>query len=88
MSLKTSFAEEDEALADPIRARMEEIARAEMGRHRRGLGLLSAEQITAVETLLISTATAISRQVSERIQSCPADVRSKYESVWSSAFAG
>ncbi len=88
MNLPMSFAGDDDGLVDRVRARMEEIARSEMGRHHRGLRLLSAEQITAVESLLISMAAAISHQVSERIQSYPADLRSKYESVWLSTFAG
>ena len=44
--------------------RRQEIARAEFRKHRKRLGVLSAEQETAIEALLMSTVNMISHRVS------------------------
>jgi hypothetical protein len=67
---------------DQVRQCLQEIARAEIARHRRRLGPLTPEQESAVEALLVSTADQISRQVIDGVQSYPEHVRVKYVSVW------
>jgi len=46
-----------------IRRRFQDIARAEFRKQRKRLGVLSAEQETAIEALLISTVNKISHRV-------------------------
>ena len=70
-----------------VRLHLQDIARSEIIRHRNLLASLTAEQQSAVETLLISTADKISRQVIDRIQSYPQAVRIKCVSVWDPAIA-
>jgi glutamyl-tRNA reductase len=67
---------------DQVRRCLQEIARAEITRHRRRLGPLTPEQESAVEALLISTVDQISRQVIDGVQSYPEPQRVKYVNVW------
>jgi len=46
-----------------IRRRFQDIARAEFQKQRKRLGVISAEQETAIEALLVSTANKISHRV-------------------------
>jgi glutamyl-tRNA reductase len=46
-----------------IRRRFQDIARAEFRKRRKRLGVLSAEQETAIEALLVSTVNKISHRV-------------------------
>jgi len=46
-----------------IRRRFHDIARTEFRKHRKRLGVLSAEQETAIEGLLMSTVNKISHRV-------------------------
>ena len=46
-----------------IRARFQDMARAEFRKQRKRLGVLSAEQETAIEALLMSTVNKISHRV-------------------------
>jgi len=46
-----------------IRRRFQDVARAEFRRQRKRLGVLSAEQETAIEALLMSTVNKISHRV-------------------------
>jgi len=45
-----------------IRRRFQDIARAEFGKHRKRLGVLSAEQETAIEALLMTTVNKVSHR--------------------------
>lgn len=65
-----------------IRLEWQAIARSEVTRHRRRLGLLTPEQETAVESVLISVADHMFEMVVEGIESCPGADRFKYLSVW------
>jgi glutamyl-tRNA reductase len=51
-----------------LRQKMQDIARAELTRHRNRLGSLTPEQEQAVESLLISTVNKISHPVMHRIR--------------------
>lgn len=62
------------------------IARSEIARHRNRLASLTAEQQSAVETLLISMVDSISLQVASGIQSYPEVIRKKTVGVWRGAF--
>lgn len=48
-----------------VRRRFQDIARAEFRKQRKRLGVLSAEQEAAIETLLITTVNKISRRAFE-----------------------
>ena len=72
---------------DQVRRSLQEIARAEITRHRRRLGPLTEEQQSAVEELLISTADQISGRLIQRLQKYPRDLRDQYLSVWSPQLA-
>ena len=69
---------------DQVRRNLQEIARAEITRHRRRLGPLTEEQQSAVEELLIATADQISRRLIQRIQKYPTALRAKYLDIWNS----
>ena len=71
-----------------VRNCLQQIARAELKRHRRRLGPLTPEQESAVEALLISTADQISRRVIDGVQSYPEHQRVKYVNAWNSLVAG
>ncbi len=51
-----------------IRRRFQDIARAEFRKQRKRLGVLSAEQETAIEALLMSTVNKISHRVKRLIE--------------------
>jgi glutamyl-tRNA reductase len=51
-----------------IRRRFQDIARAEFRKQRKRLGVLSAEQETAIEALLMSTVNKISHRVVARMR--------------------
>ena len=51
-----------------IRRRFQDIARAEFRKQRKRLGVLSAEQETAIEALLMSTVNKISHRVGRLIE--------------------
>lgn len=51
-----------------LRAKMQEIARAELARHRQRLGQLTSEQERAIESILISTVNKISDPVMRRMR--------------------
>jgi len=51
-----------------VRRRFQEIARAEFRKHRKRLGVLSAEQETAIEALLMSTVNKISHRVAGQMR--------------------
>ena len=51
-----------------VRRRFQDIARAEFRKRRKRLGVLSAEQEAAIETLLITTANKISHRASRLIE--------------------
>ena len=51
-----------------IRRRFQDIARAEFRKQRKRLGVLSAEQETAIEALLISTVNQISDRVDQMMR--------------------
>ena len=51
-----------------IRIRFQDIARAEFRKQRKRLGVLSAEQETAIEALLMSTVNKISHRVGRLIE--------------------
>lgn len=72
---------------DQVRHTLQEIARAEIARHRRRLGKLTAEQQSAIEELLISTADQISGRLIQRLQDYPSDLRAKYLNVWNPQLA-
>jgi hypothetical protein len=78
---------EQSAGVDQVRLTLQEIARAEITRHRRRLGQLTAEQQSAVEELLISTADQISGRLIQRLQDYPSDLRAKYLNVWNPQLA-
>lgn len=83
MSLANRPAEIDNNLdVDQVRRNLQEIARAEISRHRRRLGPLTQEQQSAVEELLISTADQISGRFIQRLQQYPSDRRAKYLNLW------
>ena len=83
MSFADRQSETDNGLdADQVRRNLQEIARAEINRHRSRLGPLTEEQQSAVEELLISTADQISGRLIQRIQEYPTDLRAKYLNVW------
>jgi glutamyl-tRNA reductase len=46
-----------------LRENMQEVARAEMARQRKRLGVLTKEQETAIEALLVSTVNKISHPI-------------------------
>ena len=52
-----------------IRRRFQDIARAEFRKQRKRLGVLSAEQETAIEALLMSTVNKISHRVLAQMRS-------------------
>ena len=52
-----------------IRRRFQDMARAEFRKQRKRLGVLSAEQETAIEALLMSTVNKISHRVVAQIRS-------------------
>ena len=51
-----------------VRGRFQDIARAEFRKQRKRLGVLSAEQETAIEALLMSTVNKISHRVGRLIE--------------------
>jgi glutamyl-tRNA reductase len=57
-----------EPLLRAIRRRFQDIARAEFRKQRKRLGVLSAEQETAIEVLLMSTVNKISHSVVPEIR--------------------
>ena len=85
MSFVDHQSETDNGLdVDQVRRNLQEIARAEMTRHRRRLGPLTAAQQSAVEELLIATADQISGRLIQRIRRYPTALRAKYLNVWNS----
>ena len=72
----------DDFDGDQVRLQLQEIARAEIGRHRRRLGPLTAEQQSAVEELLIATADQISDRLIHLSKKCPTDRRAQYLNLW------
>lgn len=75
--------ETDEATTvDDIRLEWEEIARNEVTRHRRRLSLLTPEQQSAVESVLLSVTDHMFELVVAGAESCPRVDRHKYFSVW------
>ena len=88
MSLADHQSETNNGLdVDQVRRNLQEIARAEITRHRRRLGPLTEEQQSAVEELLISTADQISGRLIQHIQKYPTDLRAKYLNVWNPQLA-
>lgn len=67
---------------DQVRLRLQEIAHAEITRHRHRLGLLTEEQHAALEELLISTADQISGRLIQRLQQYPTEVGVQYLNLW------
>jgi hypothetical protein len=59
----------------------------EISRHRRHLSLLTMEQQTTLEAVLISVADHMFEVVVEGVESCPDEDRYKYLRVWRSQAA-
>lgn len=73
----------DDATAfNEIRLEWEEIARAEVTRHRRRLGLLTPEQQSAVESVLISVADHMFDTVVQGAADCSRLEHLRYINVW------
>lgn len=56
---------------DQVRRNLQDIARGEITRHRRRLGPLTEEQLSAIEELLLSTADQISGRFIQHLQKYP-----------------
>ena len=84
MSLADRRCETDNvADLNQVRSNLQEIARAEITRHRRRLGPLTEEQQSAIEELLISTADQISGRLIQ-FQKYPSELRAQCLNVWNS----
>jgi hypothetical protein len=67
-----------------VRHHLQDIARNEISRYRRRLGILTPAQESAVETLLTSTTEQIFARFIEHIQNYPEDVQLSFARVWNS----
>jgi hypothetical protein len=81
-SVMHSMGNDDATAFNEIRLEWEEIARAEVTRHRRRLGLLTPEQQSAVESVLISVADHMFETVLQGAANCSGGERLRYLSVW------
>ena len=71
-----TFTNNDDEVSEEIRLEWQEIARSEVSRHRRRLGLLSPEQQTAVESVLVHITNTMFEQLS--MERAPRALRLKW----------
>jgi hypothetical protein len=77
-----SMGNNDASAFNEIRLEWEQIARSEVTRHRRRLGLSTPEQESAVESVLISVAHHMFETVVQGAESCTTVDRLKYLNAW------
>jgi len=77
-----STATDDTYACEEIRLEWHEIAKAEVVRHRRRLGVLTPEQESQVESVLVSVADHMLEHVMDRARNFSGLDRLRYLSVW------
>ena len=70
----------DDRIREEVRLEWRAIARSEVSRHRRKLGLLSPQQESAVESVLVDVADQLFRQLF--LERVPQPLRRKCLNVW------
>ena len=78
--MNTITAKDDDTVREEIRLEWQEIARAEVSRHRARLGPLTAEQESAVESALVYVASQLFAQL--LLERVPQSLRLKCLQTW------